>query len=134
MKAFVDTSAFLAVLDRDDQAHEQASVIWTQLIEQHIELLTTNYVLVETNALIQQRLGMQILHIFEEQVVSILNTTWIDKEIHKAGLTTLRAANRRGLSLVDCVSFIVCQQLQVKAVFAFDNHFWEQGFKVLIAG
>lgn len=38
------------------------------------------------------------------------------------------AANRRNLSLVDCVSFEVMRDLGVKDVFAFDPHFREHGF------
>ncbi|RME55690.1 MAG: VapC toxin family PIN domain ribonuclease, partial [Caldilineae bacterium] len=40
-------------------------------------------------------------------------------------------ANRRGLSLVDCTSFVVMQQLGIDTAFAFDNHFKEQGFTLL---
>lgn len=133
MKVFVDTSALIAVIDRADEAHASARVIWRQLIEQDAQLVSTNYVLVETNALIQRRLGMQFVHALEEQVVPLLDLIWIDKTLHDAGLTTLRAANRRQLSLVDCVSFALCRQSRIQSVFAFDAHFSEQGFDVLSA-
>ncbi len=47
--------------------------------------------------------------------------------------SALLAANRRQLSLVDCVSFVVCRQRQLEQVFAFDTHFSEQGFFCLTA-
>lgn len=133
MRVLVDTSALLAVIDRDDQAHESAAIIWTQLVEQRAQLITSNYVLVETNALIQRRLGMRYVHVFEEQVVSLLTVIWIDDDLHRSGLMIMRAANRRHLSLVDCVSFALCRQLQIQTVFAFDAHFMEQGFEILSA-
>jgi uncharacterized protein len=40
-------------------------------------------------------------------------------------------AHRRHLSLVDCVSFAAMHQFGLSAVFAFDNHFAEQGFTIL---
>jgi predicted nucleic acid-binding protein len=133
VKVFVDTSALLAVIDRADEVHASGGIIWRQLIEQDAQLVTTNYVLVETHALIQRRLGMQFVHALEEQVVPLLNVIWIDETLHQAGLTTLRAANRRQLSLVDCVSFALCRQSRIQSVFAFDAHFSEQGFDLLSA-
>ena len=48
MTVFVDTSAFLAVLDADDVNHFQASRVWQDLITQEVPLVCNNYVLVET--------------------------------------------------------------------------------------
>jgi len=133
VSVFIDTSALLAILDRDDQAHEPAGAIWTQLVEQNVQLATTNYILVETNALVQRRLGMRIVHVFEEQMMPLLAVIWIDEGLHRSGVTLMRAANRRRLSLIDCVSFAVCRKVNVQRVFAFDRHFAEQGFEILLA-
>jgi hypothetical protein len=46
--------------------------------------------------------------------------------LHDVGMTVVLAANRRRLSLVDCVSFATARQFGVKTVFAFDTHFVEQ--------
>jgi predicted nucleic acid-binding protein len=43
----------------------------------------------------------------------------------------VQAANRRSLSLVDCVSFVVMRQLAIRDAFAFDRHFEEQGFTLV---
>jgi predicted nucleic acid-binding protein len=58
MTVFVDTSAFYAVLDRDDANHAEAKNVWTRLVREGTTFLTSNYVLVETAALLQHRLGM----------------------------------------------------------------------------
>ena len=55
MTVFVDTSAFYAVLDRDDANHAAAEEAWRALLGEPATLLTTNYVLVETAALLQRR-------------------------------------------------------------------------------
>lgn len=55
---------------------------------------------------------------------------WVDQAAHSAGVSAVLTANRRSLSLTDCVSFIVMRQLGVHEVFAFDRHFAEQGFVV----
>lgn len=45
-------------------------------------------------------------------------------------MTTL-TANRRQLSLVDCVSFTVMRERGIKTAFVFDDHFEEQGFECI---
>ena len=131
MTVFIDTSALFAILDQDDAAHASASVIWSNLIAQDEHCLTSNYVLLETNALIQRRLGMKFVHIFEDKLVPFLNIVWVEADLQWSGLQMMRAANRRQLSLVDCVSFAVCQQANIRSVFAFDEHFAERGFCLL---
>ena len=59
MNCFVDTSAFLAFLDRDDDNHSNAAEIWKVLLSGSAPLVTTNYVLVEILALAQNRLGLK---------------------------------------------------------------------------
>ena len=44
MKAFVDTSAFYAVLDKSDANHNKAAKIWRELLARDALLITTNYV------------------------------------------------------------------------------------------
>ena len=125
---FVDTSAFYAVLDADDRNHAQAQEQWCGLLEQDTTLVTTNYVLVETFALVQRRLGMGAVHAFEEDVYPLLQVEWIGKELHEAGVAALLSAQRRQLSLVDCISFDVMRRYSLQHAFTFDDHFAEQRF------
>ncbi len=61
----------------------------------------------------------------------LLRIDWIAESRHKAGTQALLTASRKKLSLVDCVSFQTMRELSVRTAFCFDNHFREQGFKVL---
>ena len=128
MSVFVDTSALLAVLDADDAEHPRAKRTWEHLIT-HDEVMTcSNYVLVETFALVQRRLGMEAIRAFQADVCPLLNVEWIDEVTHRSGVAAVLAASRRRLSLVDCVSFEVMRRLGINRVFCFDPHFEEQGF------
>ena len=60
---FVDTSALYAVLDRDDQNHPLAKSTWGTLLQEDEALIVTNYVVVETTALVQHRLGMAAVRV-----------------------------------------------------------------------
>lgn len=66
MIAFVDTSAFFAILDEDDQNQARAQETWVRLLREGHVPLTTNYVLIETCALRQRRLGIPALNTFHE--------------------------------------------------------------------
>ena len=128
---FFDTSAFLAILNKDDANHQRAKRLWGELIYSENILITNNYVTVESLALIQRRLGMESVRVFQEDVLPLMNIEWIDKAIHEAGISALLTASRKKLSLVDCVSFEIMRNLGIKKVFAFDPHFEEQGFEVI---
>lgn len=128
MRTFIDTSAFYALLDRGDQNHESAKKAWTGILDAGGSSVATNYVLVETFALLQNRLGMAAVRGFQEDLIPILQVEFVTPEQHRSGVSALLAADRRGLSLVDCVSFEVMRNLGIREVFGFDPHFKEQGF------
>ena len=130
MRIFVDTSAFYALLDSDDGSHPKAKKAWDELIQPENTVVTSNYVLVETFALVQSRLGLEAVRGFQEDLVPILHVEFVTFVIHRLGVAALLSASRRGLSLVDCVSFEIMRDLGIKTAFTFDAHFREQGFEV----
>jgi predicted nucleic acid-binding protein len=129
MSAYVDTSALLAILDADDRQHARAAAAWRGLIEAEEELVVTNYVLVETFALVQNRLGLKALRTFQQDVVPMLHIAWMNEEGHDAAVTALLTAARRRLSLVDCASFDTMRRSGLTRAFTLDRHFSEQGFE-----
>ena len=131
MRVFVDTSAFLSLLNANEQHHSNAQRVWFELVKNDAVFVCTNYILVETVALIQNRLGLTVLNVFQENIVPFLQVIWVDDGLHQAGVTAVLAANRRHLSLVDCTSFAAMRQSGLDTTFAFDQHFAEQGFNVL---
>jgi predicted nucleic acid-binding protein len=131
MTIFIDTSAFYATLDADDRQHEPAKQMWLTLVNEATDLVCSNYVIVETTALVQNRLGVEAVRTFQENVLSVVRVEWVDEPAHQAGVTALLTAGRRDLSLVDCVSFDLMRHLGIHRAFAFDKHFAEQGFELV---
>ena len=72
MTVFVDTSAFYAGLDQDDINHTRAKNAWTNLLAGDARLLTSNYVLLETSALVQKRLGPAALRLLCQDFVPLV--------------------------------------------------------------
>ena len=130
MSLFVDTSAILALIDADQPWHEQVAEAWTQAVDGERALYTSNYVLVETFALVQRRLGVDALRDVTGGFVPMLRPLWVDPAIHEAALSALLAAGRRGLSFVDCTSFEVMRRNGLSEALAVDRDFSSQGFRV----
>lgn len=131
MIVFVDTSALLAALDADDAVHEAAAQEWRRLLAGDVPLETSSYVLVEVQALVQARLGLEALRVLVRDFVPLLHVVWVDPEVHAAAVSALLTAGRRRLSLVDCTSFEVMRRRGLTRAFTFDRHFAEQGFDVV---
>ena len=133
MNIFIDTAAFLAVLNAKDQFHPAARQVWDEILASDAALFSSNYVVLETTALLQHRFGIEAVRLFESDILPIVEIEWVDETIHKQGMSALLAANRRSLSLVDCTSFEVMRRVGMDTAFTFDPHFPELGFKVIPA-
>jgi len=125
---FVDTSAIYAILDRNDANHEAARNAWFALLDSNAPLFTTNYIVIESCALAQHRLGIEAVRSIQEELLPVMEIVWVDESTHSLAITALLAAQRRKLSLVDCVSFGVMRLKGSQVAFAFDQHFVERGF------
>ena len=127
---FVDTSAFYALLDRDDAHHAEARASWIKALESAERLLTSNYVVVETTALLQHRLGIAAVRAFTQDVLAVAEVEWMTPEDHAAASAAHLLAGRRDLSLVDCASFQIMRRIGMRRAFAFDEDFRQQGFEM----
>jgi predicted nucleic acid-binding protein len=130
MSVFVDTSALLALLDGDDVHHDEARETWERLADADVLLTTTNYVLLETAAVVQHRLGVSAVRALFREIAPLMDLVFVDAIVHEAAVAALLAAGRRHLTLVDCSSFEVMRRGDITRACAFDRHFAEQGFEL----
>ena len=131
MEIFIDTSAIFSLLDKGNHHHQSAVLTWENFLDENARLVTNNYVLVESFALLQNRLGMLAVIQLQSKIVSFLETEWINETQHSSIVNQALSANRRNLSLVDCSSFHTIRSRGIETVFAYDKHFQEQGFTVI---
>lgn len=131
MEVFIDTSALYALVSTKDVDNPRAVAIWDSLTRSDNTLITSNYVLVECFALVQNRLGLEFVGHLQYEVVPSIEIVWADEEQHKIAIQSVLSTNRRNLSLVDCVSFETMRRSGIETVFTFDSHFRAQGFTVI---
>lgn len=131
MVTLVDSSAFYAYLDARDRNHQLARMTLTELIEARDDLVTHNYVVVESSALIQRRLGAEAVRVFLDDVLPAVRILWIDEPTHPLASAAMLGSLNRGVSLVDWTSFVTMRELGIDRAFAFDADFKSQGLQVI---
>ena len=129
-RVFVDTSAVIALLVPTDKAHSSAIRIFARLRTREAVLVTTSYVLVETYALLANRIGREGVAAFREGFAPLLDIVWVDRELHERGLD-LMLTKQRSVRLVDAVSFLCIRDENLDEAFVFDRHFKQEGFVTL---
>jgi len=131
MSVFADTSGLYALMVRTEEDHEAMVRAFRSLLSEPRPLVTTSYVLIETEALLQHRIGIAAVRDFEEEVVPLLSIDWVADGLHRKGVVRLLRENRRNLSLVDCVSLERIEELEIRDVLGRDPHFEKAGCRLL---
>lgn len=128
MTLLVDTSALVALVNGDDRFHDRAQQSWGELLDEGRVLRTNSYVLTETAALLQSRLGMSAARMLHTDFTPALSVRFVDRPLHDLAVTALLAANRRSVSFVDWTSFEQMREEHLDEAFAFEGDFEAQGF------
>jgi predicted nucleic acid-binding protein len=129
LTVFVDTSALYAALDADDANHTKAVEAFRDLAPRE-PLVTHSYVLVESGALVQRRLGMEAVRALFDDLSALVEVVWVDEPLHRSALAAMIATGHQDVSLVDWTSFEVMRERGIGRALAFDDHFATQGFEL----
>jgi len=127
VSTYVDTSAFLTILDADDRNHEAAKRTWADLVGRKESMITSSYVVVETASVLHRRHGLSAVRWFQSDMLPVVHVEWVDKPLHEIGMSAVLAGTRHGPSLVDCISFEIISRRAISSVFAYDRHFNDRG-------
>lgn len=130
-EVYLDTSALLALLDRDDQDHLPVAAAVARLLQDSVRLVTTSYTLVEAGALVRRRLGIAAFKALGDVIDRAAEIVWVDETLHRAAWRNSAAEGRKGASLVDWVGFLVMKGRAIDLALAIDEHFRREGFSTL---
>lgn len=125
---FVDTSGFYAALNPEDPFHPTARRLSLRAAAEDWSLFTSNYVIQETWALIQTRLGWEAVEGWHRALLARCEIVWVTESLHALGAARCRRAGERRLSLTDCVSFEVMHAAHLREFIGDDQHFVTEGF------
>jgi uncharacterized protein len=129
---FADTFYFLALLNRNDAAHQKARTISENLTE---PILTTAWVLTEVaDALAAPNLRQTFLSLIQT-LRSDPHTTIVPptQTLFDQGLEFYAERPDKDWTLTDCISFVVMEQYGIRQSLTGDRHFEQAGFQALLS-
>ena len=126
MSLFVDSSGFLALLDRDDSAH--AGVLAAFGAGRAEALRTHAYVVVETLAVARRRFGAAAAARLIDDVFPAVDVVAVDAGLHEEAVRDFRRAIESAVSLVDRTSFAFMRREGIDEAIALDADFRTAGF------
>lgn len=129
-KVFVDTSAWYALLDRDDAHHAEAWRAFPRLLEEYAGLVTSNHVVGESYTLIRSSLGhaqaWEFLRLLGES--RRLERVFTPQAMEEEAYALLKKYADHEFSFVDATSFIWMRTLKLREAFSYDRHFRVMGY------
>ncbi len=131
MTVFVDSSAFVALRYVDDPHYKTAKQIVSKLRLQDTQLVTSNFIIAESITVISQKASHQDAIEFYEQDLAAVEIVSISEELEDKAFEIFKKLTSKNVSFVDCISFALMREQKIKTTFTFDEHFRQQGFKVL---
>ena len=131
MVTLVDTSALYAYLDERDANHAAARDAFRSLLDTGERLTTHNYVVAESCALVQRRLGALAVRSLLDDVLPVIEVRFVDESIHRMAAAAMLGSVSRSVSMVDWTSFVLMRELGIERALAFDADFSQQGFSTI---
>ena len=133
-KIFVDTAAWLALLNKDDDLYTQARQVMETLRQQRVALLTTEFVLLEVADALSAPMhrGRTVEFITGLRQLPLLSILPASQNLWTAGWKLYSDRPDQDWSLTDCISFTVMTQEQITQSFTSDHNFEQAGFVKLL--
>lgn len=129
-RIFIDTAYVIALINQNDQYHEQATILAKQF--EDFSFLTTDAILLEIgNALARsfKPAAIEVLKDFQDSPnVEIVH---LNPLLFQKSLEMYQAYQDKTWGLVDCISFIIMREAEITDVLTFDHHFEQAGFQIL---
>lgn len=130
-RLLVDTSALVALGDRGEGRHRNASRCLRQI--RGTRLFLTDYVLDETLTLLRLRAGPRPTDALMREVreARTFELVFVDPKLFWKALDRFEKFADQTVSFTDCTSFVVMEHFKLDAAFSFDDDFRRAGFRVI---
>ncbi|WP_228041355.1 type II toxin-antitoxin system VapC family toxin [Planktothrix mougeotii] len=134
-KVFVDTSAWIALINQSDHLAAQSEQILLKLKQQKITLVTTEFVLLEVaDALCKTNLRQKTYAYINgiKKATDVIQVIPLDPNLLDKGWAIYHQYSDKDWGLTDCISFVVMRQEGITDAFTSDRHFEQAGFTKLM--
>ena len=134
-KVFVDTSAWIALINSSDNLAAKAKQILVRLNQQQVILVTTEFILLEVaDALCKTHLRQKTYAYIHgiKQVPDIIKIIPLEQSLLEKGWGIYHQYSDKDWGLTDYISFVVMRQEGITEAFTSDRHFEQAGLTKLM--
>ncbi len=131
---FLDTSFSIALAISKDAFHAKAKQLSKHVASQNIEIVTTVAILLEIgNSLSKARFRPHAVEVLNRlRSEPFVNVVEITDDLVNTAFALFQSRMDKNWSLVDCISFVVMENLNIESALTTDTHFVQAGFRALL--
>lgn len=128
---FIDSSVFYVLVDQRQDEHQDATKLFDALIRSRARIVTTNFILAESHALILGRTKRPdkgrdfLVNIYNSKLVE---TIWVTKTDEQKAVDIISRYQDKEWSFTDATSFVVMEKLGISHALSLDPDFNQYGF------
>lgn len=133
---FVDTSAWVAILDEKNENYSSARKYFEKLLELNTRLVTNSHVVDDTLLFLKQNFGSdfakKFLDIIDESAMSInLRVDWISRRVRRNTLNSFLKSSNKTLGVRHFYVYESLKRKKVDIVFSYDKSLKYYDFPVM---
>lgn len=134
MKVFIDTAAWIALVNQRDDLHYPALEASKKLRQAQSTLITTEFVLLEVADGLSNLSTRSSAINFIESLYRLpkLKIIQLDQSLYQKGWQLYKQRLDKEWSLTDCISFVVMKQEIITQAFTSDRHFEQAGYEIIV--
>ncbi len=131
---FVDTAAWIAVINVRDALHVRAQSVYEGLVRRKVPLVTSDFVLLEVaDALSAPLLRLHTIAFINRMRRGMVEIVPLSEELMMKGWALYCQRPDKEWGLTDCTSFVLMQEEGISEAFTSDHHFTQAGFSILLS-
>lgn len=133
-KCFVDTVFWIALLNADDELHQEVDIKYKQMMKSGIRFITSTSVLNEVaNFLCNPKFRIAVVGFYKKlQSSHRIEIVFVDEELWSSGWKLYEERPDKAWSLTDCISMKIMKNCDLVDVLTNDTHFVQASFNVLL--
>ena len=125
MTCFIDTSAWIAIVDKDNPNHQKSSEYLEQILQKNAKIITNNVVLDETIDSIKITSGRKLAEDFstvvDESILTInLRMDWVSRRMRRNALVNYLKSSSKELKLRHFFIIETIKKKKIDIIFSFD--------------
>jgi hypothetical protein len=133
---FIDTSAWLAVIDEKNTNHKAAGKYFEKLLETNPRLITNNLIVDDTLLYLKTNYGSELarkfLAIIDESTMSVnLLVDWVSRRIRRIALDSYLKSSNANLTIKHFYIFESLKRKKIDLIFSFDQNLKDFGYPVM---